>query len=763
MVWKNNKRDLRVLNERYGINMHNYLKHETLVRYMDGILENSMDWDWFVKEIEDNFELKDVSTWNDYIGSTHLLNIYSYIVRIVNASEAEIKTENHILMDIVLLSRYYWGKIDQQYCKEQLSTLYGKITLLVIWITRLENADNGTSFIYHMDLLQQHNYYELINMNMLSLEQESVLNYCRELRVDGFDIAVKCLEDNFLHKYYPMHEDFLERYKENILSVNCFDYQSIEKDRDWSWEESYFIDMLNTSIVGRELIPVIVKGKMKFPNTDLWTEDVIQRMIDYFSDPTASFVLETIRYILFNEVPSVYAICTHCRLYCESVDSLESYEKVNVSSYLILRLLFKNKQIQSMNKEKDYIEFVKKIQETQDINLISDYSNDSMPVSKTQKQALNSYYSSLYKTIDDIKSVDEFIVYLTNKDVVKKIDCQYFSKVIGVFNSYTEDKNDRMIPSLFYDFMRFLIEVNAHGLSIDKHIVQGCINQVQQLWQKEYYDVIVGNMKTYEYSSSIPTIEVEKYNDAIINKPITIASLYSITREADLIDLMEKTSRHPLLHMVSKLDILPIFPVKTDSVNYNRHEVDEKLKEYVDRLNNEKGYRFINKLETDKYVSALHQRQKENANLLASFLTKERELYEKVASFTEFELIPYSENLTLAHITQLFPVLESVIRELAIQTRYAPFKENTGDFMKYKDSSSILREIILDVYDITKSFENVPDLYLAYNYMFNGNSLNVRNECIHGRDYLTGNGLRFGFRITLISINMIYERVKKLR
>lgn len=27
--------------------------------------------------------------------------------------------------------------------------------------------------------------------------------------------------------------------------------------------------------------------------------------------------------------------------------------------------------------------------------------------------------------------------------------------------------------------------------------------------------------------------------------------------------------------------------------------------------------------------------------------------------------------------------------------------------------------------------------------MFNGNSLNVRNECIHGRDYLTGNGLRF--------------------
>ena len=743
--------------------MHNYLKHEILVRYMDGLFENSTNWDWFIKEIEDNYTLEDVSTWNDYIGATHLLSVYSYFVRIVNTVEVELDAANSMLADIILLSKYYWGKIDQQYCKEHLSTLYGKIALSVIWTTRLENADNGTSYTYNMGLLQQHNYYELINMNMLSLEQENILGYCRELQVKGFDVAIKCLEDNFLHKHYPMHEGFLEHYKMNILSVNCFDYQSIGKDRDWSWEESYLVDMLNTSIVGRELTPAIVNGKSKYPNIDLWTENVIQRMIDYFSNPTASFVLETIRYILFNEVPSVNTICTHCRLYCDNVDSLQPYEKVNVSSYLILRLLFKNKQIKSVNKEKDYIEFVKKIQETNDISLIIDYSNDSMPISKIQKQALDLYYNSLYKTVDEVESVYDFINYLKNKDVVKRIDCQYFSKVIGVFNRYIEDKNDRMIPSLFYEFMCFLIEVNAHGLNIDKHIVQGCINQVQQLWQKEYYDVVVGNMERYVHARSIPTTEVEKYNDAIINKPIIIASLYSITREADLIKFMESISKHPLLHMVSRMNILPIFPVERKSVNYNRHEIDEKLKEYIDRLNNEKGYRLLNKLETDQYVSALHQRQEENALLLASLLTNERELYEKVASLTEYELIPYSENQTLAHITQLFPVLESIIRELAMQTRYAPFKEKTEDFMKYKDSSSILREIILDVYDLTKTFESVPDLYLVYNYMFNGNSLNVRNECIHGRDYLAGSRLRFGFRLTLISINMIYERVKRLR
>lgn len=80
--------------------------------------------------------------------------------------------------------------------------------------------------------------------------------------------------------------------------------------------------------------------------------------------------------------------------------------------------------------------------------------------------------------------------------------------------------------------------------------------------------------------------------------------------------------------------------------------------------------------------------------------------------------------------------------------------------MKYKDSSSILREIISDIFSVSKSFENVPDLFMAYNFMYNGNSLNIRNECIHGRNYLSGRSLRFGFRITMIIINMLYQRLE---
>ena len=117
------------------------------------------------------------------------------------------------------------------------------------------------------------------------------------------------------------------------------------------------------------------------------------------------------------------------------------------------------------------------------------------------------------------------------------------------------------------------------------------------------------------------------------------------------------------------------------------------------------------------------------------------------------------KNVTLAHLTQLFPLLEVKIRELASLVGIVPFKERLEDFMKYKDSSSVLRELLQEVYTELGSFENVPDLLFVYHYMYNGNSLNIRNECMHGRDYMNGSRLRFAFRLTLLAIYMIMYRI----
>lgn len=44
--------------------------------------------------------------------------------------------------------------------------------------------------------------------------------------------------------------------------------------------------------------------------------------------------------------------------------------------------------------------------------------------------------------------------------------------------------------------------------------------------------------------------------------------------------------------------------------------------------------------------------------------------------------------------------------------------------------------------------------------MYNSNSLNIRNECMHGRDFLSGGGLKFAFKMTLLAIYMLIFRIK---
>ena len=80
--------------------------------------------------------------------------------------------------------------------------------------------------------------------------------------------------------------------------------------------------------------------------------------------------------------------------------------------------------------------------------------------------------------------------------------------------------------------------------------------------------------------------------------------------------------------------------------------------------------------------------------------------------------------------------------------------------MQFNDPSSILREIIIESCKNIHGFDPVPDLLFIYNCMYNSHSLNIRNECIHGRGYLSQRGLHLALRATLISILMLEQRMQ---
>lgn len=208
----------------------------------------------------------------------------------------------------------------------------------------------------------------------------------------------------------------------------------------------------------------------------------------------------------------------------------------------------------------------------------------------------------------------------------------------------------------------------------------------------------------------------------------------------------------------------PVFPEKGDGVRYERHDIDKMLLEYVDKIRAEKGYKLLNVLESEKYVWSIHEKYRECTQAAVSMFIKEKELYQMVRKETkEIRLGNYCKNITLGHLTQLFPVLEIRIRELVKLFGIFPFKKNKDEFMQYNDPSSLLRELLKQIYVEQQGFDNVPDLLYVYNIMYNSNSYNIRNECVHGRDYLEGNSLHFAFRATLMAIAMVNFRIKTIQ
>lgn len=739
----------------------NYLKHDIKVKYIDGLLAREQEWQWFVECIEKNYDMSDVNTWSEYLSKNNLIrDVYSYFVKIIEICDKEWTVKTEVLKEVIIVSKYYLGIVNADYCIALLKSNIGRLLFLSIWLTKLENKDNQTIYLADMRFFTQRNLWEILSVDSMELICDKIETYFLSLDIEGIDIPKNCVLDNINRVQHPVQEGFVNEYRGYFLSADAFSYQFINKNDNMTWQEDYLMQMLNVSIDERMLKPSISIGDTVSPDSSLWTQEVIANMKDYFADESVDFILETIAYIKHKIEPSAGTKLQHCRLLTEFVSIAESlYEVIKCSSYRVVSYMFEDKMFKDISENPDYIKLVKTMQNLSDPHIIKHLKEDKYPLNIEQKRILNEYYDSLAHQIDIVEDVHTFIGYLENPDVPKRMETNSFIKTCNLFYEYIETTDRAMlVPNLFYNYMVFLMKTNSVATEVDKRIVRAEIINAQKVWQEDYYSKQVNNLHVFTHETKIATKDVENYNAAVLSNPILVAKNCMLSEER-LCKVMEDASEHAILYMFTTMDLSPVYPIKGDVINYERHDIDIILKRTVEKIRREKAYKFLNVLDTDVYVTAIHKRYRELALTTVTMFKEEEKVYQLLQQVADYKLIPYEKNITLAHLSQLFPLLEIKIRELASLVGIVPFKERFEDFMKYKDSSSVLRELLQEVHKELGSFENVPDLLFVYHYMYNGNSLNVRNECIHGRDYINGSRLRFAFRLTLLAIYMIMYRI----
>lgn len=743
----------------------NYLEHGTQVKYVDGLLEHSQEWQWLIDEIQERFEIKEITSWEQYIAeSVPIRDVFSYFVKILNVCDKDWKYYKKEFKEVWEIAKFYIGSSNIDDCIGKISHNQCKLFFFCVWITKLENSDNNFDYLYDIRLLNQKNYFELIKCDsLLGIEQE-LTNYIDSIPISGLDVPLLYLRENLHQVEYPCNIEFLLRYEKAFLNYNAFSYQHLTQKDCQTWQEVYLLDMLRVSFENKRIQPMFSGGNESIPDISAWSKDILIILKKYFNHIIASFILDTIAYVKFSIEPAKEVKLLHCNLLIKAVNSGEKINRIfSSSSYRILSYLYQDKLIQDCNKEADYIGFLKIIHMWEEPIWIVRLKEDDFPISKEQRLILTEFLTDKFKNIDSVSTINELLKYLKDETNTKQITTDYLQKISEKFKKYIEKDKSIIVSLVYYSYMLFLINVNKNNQNVDKRYVQKEMLHIQHVWQNNIYQQQCEIMQEVSFEQKIKTEDLVRFSDISLLNPIVFAQNCTPSSEQDIIKIMENTSENPLSHLIDGLILSPIFPTEKNKIIYDRHDIDKMFLQYVNDLKRKKGYKLMNQFAAEVFLSSIHENYKMRTQNAISIFIKEEDLYNTVKKETKIELLAYTDPISLAMVTQLFPVLEIKIRELAALFGIFPFKKNIDAFMQYNDPSSLLRELLIMIFSEQKSFENVPDLIFIYNILYNGNSCNVRNECIHGRDYLFGDRLRFAFLATLFAIHMVDFRINTIR
>ena len=740
----------------------NYIEHEVKVKLMDSILNNDRDYQWFLDYLENNFDNDDIDSWEDFENKyVSFSKIFDYFSKIQKIEKGELKTNIVLLKDIILISRFNLDLITWSQLSNKVQSNFGKILAVTLYITKLISLKNQLNDEINFGIFSIKNFWQVYNLDEAVERKELIYDYLESISIKNFDREKEIISSNLNYEDTTCSMQFLAVLKSLAFNTNTFSYKNNKSEfQVRTWQERVVL-----AFVTRPLDALLKDEDFN----SRFSIEQLQKLIEYFyGDGVIRFIIESIIYEKYNLLPSSVVVENHIQLLLFNISMKSDFELLNSSSVLFLSKLFKEKDFKKISIS-NYLryKFIQAIQDVEEPKQIEKLKALGFPTSKQQNESLKSYSRNLYKSISNVQNIADLIRYFDSVSLVVYLDNEYFFQICQKFREVVIEKEEKQsleMASMFLMYMKFLYFLSDNrGEQLNKNLLINEIISIQNLWENSFYEQEFNGMKEYTYQQIIPNDEVNKLNDMVNNNPLTLATQCMLVTEQNTIQIMESASENAIGYSMNCIIIDPIFPKESSTIELERHDVDQLLEIQVKSIINNKSYKFRNILKPNNYLLALHEKYIQNASFIATLYNNTEEIYNYLNSYSRFSLIDYNKDIKLAHVSQLFPLLEEKIRELARLSGYNPFNMNKMEFMNYRDPSSILREIITEVFNLTDSFENIPDLLFVYHFMYNSNSLNIRNECIHGRDFLSGERLILAFKVTMLSIQMIENRIKLIK
>lgn len=735
--------------------MRRYFDQKFKTRFSKQTMSKEVDFQWVIEEMENEFEYpkSDINTFDDFF--TVLVNYdlhVNYFIRIYEIDKQKLNINNEFVNLLSNIAKFARKEIPLNDIlknnKYQNFTILYTLGIIAGFVQKSKTA--GT---YDFSMFVYYNWFELHQIkNMPKKYQKCINKLLAKLNI---------LEKSKIQDIYSKNfKEIVEPY--NTSNLKCLnDYNKMfsgygyKRNQFCTWQENYLLDMskLHSSI--SEIIPTFSSYNWKFPNCDLWNKKILDNMKNFFKDNNdALFVLDIIDYrlndkilrldtqrIVFNQILKIIKNKTNV------------YEFDNVWFYILVKCMKEKNSFIRNNINQIYIALRKK----RNIQIVLFLKENGFIINKELQQRIDRFYINRIKTIEKIEELSDFNDLLTDKYIIKNINFDMINNIKEIFHKLIKMQDSNLqVSSCFYNMIILLIESK---LILNNDLIDTYIFEILNLWHEKYYEKMKALLHMYTYTTKIKTVELEKYNEYFLENPLVVLRHCFTWSEENIVNKMAEISEHALVAKLKSntIYISEFIPYYKEIDLKQTNSLENLISQYLENVQIKYEEQLLNpNMMPIEYLYSMYESYK---LILTNFINAIDEnsykiMYNNIKdSFLKYKLLAYPKEIKMAYITQLIPLLEILIRELGIKNNVIPFKEKKNQIHVMKDSSTILLAIIKKKYKKNRNFEELEIYMFLYNYLYNVNSLNLRNELIHAREYLENDSqMTFAFRVLIIGI-----------
>lgn len=338
--------------------MKKYIEHDIKIKYYDGIFDRSKKWQWFIDSIEQNFyfDEKDIKNWNEYnCKYSNLVELYECLVKIHELGKVKLKIKKTWLKKLNFIALLYNKKKSIKEIWNQLDDNFFKLFALNIFITTLLNNVNEQKYYYSTYIFTQNNIFDLFDITEVVLVESEILKYLKDIKIEENVKLKRTFLNNIHQNTIPYSKTLFKKNSKLISSSNTFEFRNIKIDRQISWQEQYFYDMLSIKIENKKLVHFYNFYGRCYPDFTQWDLCKLQNMKSFFNNSHANFIIETIEYILHGKTPSEQTINKHFEFEIKHFSKLKSkstFYEINASSFKVITYLIKHNLLSKKIKDK---------------------------------------------------------------------------------------------------------------------------------------------------------------------------------------------------------------------------------------------------------------------------------------------------------------------------------------------------------------------------------------------------------------------------